>query len=470
MTGVMPRLLILGIAHIPTELLSRSWNTRAGFVAGTLPYMSPEQADGVRDDPRVDVYAAGAVVYRMLTGRAYLEFDQRETPGAQADNVYRLRNQLASPPSTHNRRVPAWLDAVVLKTLAKEPAARYSSAAGLREALLLRNLPPVSGDLGNLTVAETALLPRVTGAVRADKPAPQVAHRRLPTWLWLGLGGAFALLALVVVVTLWAASHGLPKATTGLSSTMYTPNATARIGSAMVSEKDGMISVYVPAGEFLMGSTAADEFASADEKPQHNVYMDAFWIDRTKVTNAMYAKCVQAGFCRTPLSTSTSRQNAYYGNSQYDNYPALNITWDYARKYCAWVGGRLPTEAEWEKAARGIDGRIYPWGNEISDGRRANFAGNVGTTPVDAYPAGASPYGALDMAGNAWEWVADWYGKTYYSSSPKENPTGPSSGTSRVLRGGAFYSSGGAIRAPDRSESDPNSEWDYRGFRCVRSP
>ena len=134
-SGGSAKVADFGIAHVSDQMLSRSWMTPAGFVAGTLPYMSPEQADGVREDPRVDVYALGAVLYRMLTGRTYLDFDERETPGAQADNVLRIRNAEPDPPSAHNRRIPAWLDKVVLKALSKLPEERYGSAAGMQVAL-----------------------------------------------------------------------------------------------------------------------------------------------------------------------------------------------------------------------------------------------------------------------------------------------------------------------------------------------
>jgi formylglycine-generating enzyme required for sulfatase activity len=236
--------------------------------------------------------------------------------------------------------------------------------------------------------------------------------------------------------------------------------------------------VEVPAGEFLMGSTDADGMADADEKPQHRVYLDAFLIDRTEVTNAMYAKCVQASACRTPQSSRSTKREDYYGNPEFDNYPVVYVTWDDAQAYCAWAGGRLPTEAEWEKAARGANGRIYPWGNKPPDARNANYyASNEGdatttgdATPVGAYPEGASPYGVLDMAGNAWEWVADWYGDTCYTSSPERNPTGPSPGETRVVRGGSWGFSEGRVRAAARYWNIPSASESDVGFRCARNP
>ncbi|MBI9046260.1 MAG: SUMF1/EgtB/PvdO family nonheme iron enzyme [Anaerolineaceae bacterium] len=238
------------------------------------------------------------------------------------------------------------------------------------------------------------------------------------------------------------------------------------IGSTQISEKDGMVQVYVPAGEFEMGSNMNNH-----EKPIHTVYLDAYWMDRTVVTNAMYARCVQAGACVNPKSNTSITRDHYYGNSEYDNYPVLYVDWFAAQDYCEWTGRRLPTEAEWEKAARGTDGRTYPWGEEI-DKSLANYhdyTGDEDTTAVDSYPQGASPYGVLDMAGNVWEWVMDWYDDTYYSSSPSGNPQGPSTGMQRILRGGAWGINYGYSRSAYRFREDPSGGYVNVGFRCAMS-
>jgi formylglycine-generating enzyme required for sulfatase activity len=224
-----------------------------------------------------------------------------------------------------------------------------------------------------------------------------------------------------------------------------------------------MMIVFVPAGEFLMGSSENDPVADSDEKPQHPVYLDAYWIDQTEVTNAMYQRCVEAGKCTAP------QHSARYGSTQYTHHPVMGVTWEQAQTYCAWTGRRLPTEAEWEKAARGADGRLYPWGNIAPSADLLNFNRNVGdTTEVGSYPAGASPYGALDMAGNIWEWVADRYDKSYYAKAPAENPPGPATGVTRVLRGGAWGVDPRAVRASNRFWAFPGRN-DLDGFRCARS-
>ena len=237
-------------------------------------------------------------------------------------------------------------------------------------------------------------------------------------------------------------------------------------------ETDGMEMVYVPAGEFEMGSNNGE----SDEKPVHTVDLDAYWIDKYEVSNAQYALCVAGGDCTKPSQTESYTRSYYYGNPEYDNHPVIYVSWHQARDYCQWVGGDLPTEAQWEKAARGTDGRTYPWGDESPTCQLTNF--NQGTyenpsycvgdtSPVTDYEGGASPYGALNMAGNVWEWVRDWYDIDYYSYSPAENPTGTTSGGYRVLRGGSWIDYSRGIWAANRGYINPSDASDDFGFRCV---
>jgi len=283
-----------------------------------------------------------------------------------------------------------------------------------------------------------------------------------------------ALVVLVTLAVVIAANKGLvnpvPTPTIEQPTTAPLPTMLPAAVSTRVSEKDGMVMVYVPAGEFLMGSTDSDAQANDNEKPQHTVSLDTFWIDRTEVTRAQYKKCVQAGACQAPYYDSD------FAASEATR-PVEGISWQAAAAYCQWVGRQLPTEAQWEKAARGTDGRIYPWGNQratceyaVMDDGSGNGCGKSNTWPVGSKPRGVSPYGALDMAGNTGEWVADWYDDKYYVDSPPQNPQGPPSGQLRVYRSGLYYSEATAIRASVRGSSVPDGRESNLGFRCALAP
>ena len=255
-----------------------------------------------------------------------------------------------------------------------------------------------------------------------------------------------------------------------------------KAGSERTSSKDGMKQVYVPQGTFQMGGI--DPSAASDEKPVHTVEMNAYWVDKTEVTNAMFLLCVKAGACNAPQSNSSESHPSYFKNPEFNDFPVVNVTWDSAKQYCEWAGGRLPTEAEWEYAARGNTVNTYPWGEDKPDDTRANFNyANKDTSQVGSYPAGASPFGALDMAGNVFEWTNDYYDAGYYATSPASNPPGPVDRTAyfkRVLRGGSYADPEAEIRTSNRASAlGPNPQaqpgsaaflGDYSsriGFRCV---
>ena len=233
----------------------------------------------------------------------------------------------------------------------------------------------------------------------------------------------------------------------------------------------------IPAGPFEMGRKDGDN----NEKPVHTVMLDDFYIDQYEVTNVGYAECVDANTCTPPLHLNSNSRENYYGNYQYDGYPVVYVSWDNAQTYCQWRGGRLPTEAEWEKAARGgLEGALYPWGNDAPDCKLgaingAKFDDDAACNGTDTEKVGSyqgNGYGLFDMAGNVWEWVADFYGENYYATLGDnfENPTGPDVGDYRVLRGGSWGRSVNICRTAFRFCYNPDDSYNFVGFRISRTP
>jgi eukaryotic-like serine/threonine-protein kinase len=273
-----------------------------------------------------------------------------------------------------------------------------------------------------------------------------------------------------------------------------------------ISGNERIDMIDIPAGDFWMGAQASDGDAREDEKPAHLVTLPEYLINKTDVTNSMFNQFVnETGYITdaeknvhgnvisissgdAPEIPGANWRHPRYSSDSIDgknNFPVVQVSWNDASAYCKWAGGRLPTEAEWEKAARGTDNRIYPWGNNPPNGTLLNFSDrSLGSTywmsdmktddgyqfasPVGNYPKGASPYGLLDMAGDVWEWVADIYSASYYSLSPKLNPQGPGGGTDKVLRGGSFVNGAKNVRSTRRNHNDQSEPGDEYGFRCVQ--
>ena len=318
--------------------------------------------------------------------------------------------------------------------------------------------------------------------------------------------GSTLVLALLLLCTHLIAADTV--ASTASQTVERSPQQPQTPPATMVGH-DGAEMILVPAGEFIMGSDA-DEIARLDikqelvedEMPRHRVYLDTFYMDTYEVTNAHFQQFVHATGYRTQAEREDwgwADTGAAWGQvtganwraplgpgssiAGLEQHPVVQVSQEDAKAYCAWAGKRLPTEAEWEKAARGTDGRIYPWGDQF-DGTRLNFcdahcqrswqdqASNDGyryTAPVGHYAGDQSPYGAYDMAGNVREWVADWYAENYYKTSPTRNPPGPASGEQAVLRGGGWVNTARNVRVPFRSRLEPAHRYGYVGIRCAKT-
>jgi formylglycine-generating enzyme required for sulfatase activity len=244
-----------------------------------------------------------------------------------------------------------------------------------------------------------------------------------------------------------------------------------------------MPQVFVPGATYQMGGVDGD--AQTDERPPHSVSVSSFWIDKVEVTNAMYQLCVQGSACKAPREDKSASHASYYSSKDFADFPVIYVNWQDAANYCQWAGRRLPTEAEWELAARGAgDPRRFPWGDQSPDETLANFDLQTrDTISVGSLPKGASPYGALDMAGNVWEWVSDYFSADYYNQSADlQDPTGSKGkdGGVKSLRGGSWadvfkelrVSNRGFAKSPDltadsKSEAYQGESNDRIGFRCA---
>ena len=504
-----------GFARLVGE--SSSGVSLSGGIVGTPAYIAPEVRRDQGASPATDQYALACIACEMLTGQLLFS---GSTPAAVMTKHVMDGPQLPAqwPPG-----VPAGAAPVLGKALARELGGRYPSAGELVAALRAGGVAPRPQPQPTPVPAGAPIgAPQAPGRTPVVPPPPAPHRKKSSGWLWAVGGTAIIGLAILAILGVWLAgrasrppavagsspvpdrsdvrtptppvpSGGVPAAVspaggpaptatrlptqtpyptytpyptaTGTSQPTYTPQPTytsqpTNTPVPRLRAADAMEMVLVPSGEFLMGSPAGE--GDDDEHPQHRVMLDGFWIDRTEVNNAQYGKCVKAGACRASGCADESNFNGA-------NQPVVCVGWEQAKDYCHWAGGRLPTEAGWEKAARGTDGREYPWGDEEATCERANYDGCVGRTwAVGSKPAGASPYGALDMAGNVQEWVADRYGAGYYARSPQRNPTGPGpdSGDARVVRGGSWNYSRNLVRSAYRDYIAPTYTNLNIGFRC----
>ena len=441
----------LGLAQVPGGPSMRSQMSEAMPQPGTPAYMSPEQATPPFRHlaPASDVYALGAVLFEMLAGRLY----KNVRPGTRV--------------TKYRQDTPGWLVELLERMLAKEPEERPWDGA---EAVELLRRSEASGQ----EAAEERARQEAEEKVRqeAEEKARREAKARAKE-------KEAARKRAEEERRRREQEEAERKRQEREAAEKARKEAEARAVQerekaererrALLRKLKVSEMVRVPAGEFMMGSP--EGVGEGDEHPQHKVYLDTFEIGKYPVTNEQYAVFV----ADTGRTAPSYWQKGKVPKSK-EKHPVVYVSWEDAAAYCQWLSEktgekwRLPTEAEWEKAARGTDGRTYPWGDEEPDKTRCNFGENVGgTTPVGRYPSGASPYGALDMAGNVWEWCADWYDEKYYDRALFRNPAGPANGQYRVLRGGSWLAKIRLLCSTYRVTGMPFNRSGDGGFRIANS-
>ncbi|MCC7118988.1 MAG: SUMF1/EgtB/PvdO family nonheme iron enzyme [Anaerolineales bacterium] len=478
-----PMLTDFGLVKIFGEETKENTHlTSSGSGLGTPDYMAPEQWTG-ETTTQSDLYSLGVVLYEMITGRRPYTAD---TP---AGILLKQATESLPLPKNYIPDLPKNVEAVLLKALAKEPANRYPDMRTFSSEL--QNLLAGKEVLASLTKTET-LRDQMTGRISKKEVAEKVLQPAQKKRLIPILGG---LGALCVVVALGGYLY---------LSTFYTPTATPKAPTAIttaaqasatpevvivevtsaptktiiptetsipneIKDQRNVTMVYIPAGDFTMGANDSGDVSS---KPENVVYVDGFYIDKYETTNKEYDACVYAVECRKPLKTGSVTHNTYFGNPVFANYPVLYVDWKMAKMYCEWRGARLPTEAEWEKAARGSDDtRIYPWGNLTLDCSYANLHGCIGdTAPVDQYLKGVSVYGVLGLSGNVLEWTSSL--ALPYPYSAGDGREDPDKRGNRIARGGSWHAFGGNgenVRLDSRLALDPAYAGAYVGIRCAVS-
>ncbi|MCA2001981.1 MAG: SUMF1/EgtB/PvdO family nonheme iron enzyme [Chloroflexi bacterium] len=453
--------------------------TSSGTGLGTPDYMAPEQWTG-EPTAQSDLYSLGVVLYEMITGHRPYTAD---TPAGV------LLKQATEPlplPKQYVPDLPRDVESVLLRALAKEPKDRYPNMRAFIEEL--QNLLAGRQVMAS-SIATSQLRDQMTGKVKrnADALPPSPPKRKILPVLAgvggiiflfiLGGGGYWALTTPGILSPLPTPTREtlpppteIPATPTSLPTATASPTLEPSLPTPTsipleIKDSKNVPMRLIPAGEFVMGSDDAGDIAS---RPAQEIYLDAFYIDKFEVTNEMYDACAYAVKCRRPLQLGSPTRVTYFANPVYAKFPVLYVDWKMANAYCKWRGGRLPTEAEWEKAARGNDSRIYPWGNQEPDCSLANKSGCVGdTTPVDQHEAGQSAYGVFGMAGNVWEWTSSLFKPyPYKADDGREDPdaSGP-----RVARGGSWHTFGnsGNVRVDTRLQLDPGYFGGYVGLRCV---
>lgn len=458
------RICDMGLAKLLHSDSTTSMSASSGLV-GTPAYIAPEVWQDSPATAAVDIYSTACILVEMLTAAPLFQGDS--TPGIMLKHFQ---------PLNLPKNLPTGWKPVIEKALAKTPGERTKSIqellANLREVekipiwkkvfrdeLKNKKRPAVLLVGGSLVLV---VLLAMIGLVRGALNGPA-----LPTIEPQAAIEQSTATKLLSPTQTQAPTQTPSNTSTPEPSATPVPSATAKMMLVVtkVRPEDEMVMVFVPNGTFTMGQ----ENNEPDESPVRQVYLDAFWIDMYEVTITRYKKCVAAEACSLPSPLTSYTRETYYESPTFADYPVVNVSWAEAQQYCQWAGADLPTEAQWEKAARGTDGRSYPWGNEAPNSSLANYGSNEGdTVEVGLYPSGVSPYGAMDMIGNVYEWVRDWYGP--YDTNLKNNPVINEPGSFKVLRGCSWFSVEGSLRVSNRTYLNQATRDNDIGFRCIQEP
>lgn len=455
-----------------------------GIPPGTLGYSAPEQQKQVELTPLSDIYSLGATLYTLLTNKVPPDGLRRESG---LSTLVSARDA--------NPDVEPYLAIVANRAMGLDPRTRYETvetfAQALQNPLGVAQPTPAGASPRRMAYATPSGVPPKI----PQKPRPVIS----PKTIW-GLG----VIILLVIITSLTFNLINQQELTGGSAPAATATTQSQIIAALtavaptntptplptlqptptpapLTSKTGMLMVYVPGGVFRLGN----DDGNPDQRPSILVNMDPYFMDETEVTNGQYAQCVADGVCRPPSRANASYHPLYYGSPDYDNYPVIFVDWNMADTFCRWRSARLPSEAEWERAAgynpATLQRTFYPWGDEFN-GENLNYCDancsgedqdasfndqHRDTAPVKSYETGRSPLGVYDMLGNVMEWTADWYDRKAYASAPNTNPRGPASGDYKVIRGGSWLSGPDDTSVTYRTFFSPGVVQATLGFRCA---
>jgi len=452
LSEAVEQVLLKALARDPADRYDSAGALAEAFRQAVGPQMAAAAATAAGPLP------AGAAAAAPSAPTAPLPLAAAPLPGgAAAPSAPTAPPPLAAAPLPVGAAAPSAPTAPLPLAAAPLPsgAAAPPSPAAVPAPVVPTPPPPVTAPAVPTPPPPAAAQLLVAARVAAPAAAPRPRTRRAFPWKWILIGwGVVAVLTVGALLVL------------GLLASQQTESLEA--GTVRTVEPSGAALVYVPAGEFWMGCPDGDVAANDDERPWHELSMEAFWIGQTEVTNAQYAACVADGECSPPAADWSCSRDSYYGDPAYADYPVVNVSWHQAVEYADWVGGRLPTEAEWEYAARGPAGSTYPWGEDPPTDTLLNYGYNYldgDTTPVGSYPQGASWCGALDMAGNVWEWVSSLYQP--YPYDPDDGREDLEIAGNRIVRGGSFGDYDLDVRSTFRHEWSPHEPHCSKGFRVV---